>query len=365
MIKYKNLVSSNGGREIHAILTVDHPGLPFSEQLREVEHELSVLLRDHAIGMTPVFMRWFLSDAANQAQHISKVTDCAVSIVEQAPLDYTKVALWVWLVDDAEVSVLPDGSFCVRHGEYSHIYEGSRCRPGRNSHEATYDMLKATENNLSNYGGSLLDNCVRTWLFVQNVDVNYKGVVTGRNSLFNECGLTRHTRFIASTGIGGRHADRNVAVQMDSYSVLGLQEGQMKMVNAPDYLNPTYEYGVAFERATSIDYGDRRHLFISGTASIDNKGEVVWEGDVRRQTMRMLTNVEALLKAADCSWEDVGQILVYLRDPADSIAVGEIFAERFPDVPYIILLAPVCRPAWLVEMECIAMKPVVTDYPVF
>ncbi len=365
MIKYKNLVSSNGGREIHAILTVDHPGLPFSDQLKEVENELSVLLRDQAARMTPVFMRWFLSDVTNQAQYIPKVADCAVSIVGQPPLDYTKVALWIWLVDEAEVIPFSNVCYCVRHGAYSHIYEGNRGYPDINSRSATYNLLKSTETNLKAYGGSLISNCVRTWLFVQNIDVNYKEVVAGRNALFNECGLTRDTRFIASTGIGGHHRDRSVIVQMDSYSVLGLQEGQMRMVNAPDFLNPTYEYGVAFERATSIDYGDRRHLFVSGTASIDNKGEVVWEGDVQRQTGRMLTNVEALLKAADCRWNDVGQMLVYLRDPADSIVVGEIFANRFPETPYVILWAPVCRPAWLVEMECIAMKPIITDFSVF
>ena len=365
MIKVKNLVSANGGREIHAIITVDRPTLPFSDQLREVEHELDVFLRDKAHGMTPVFMRWFLSDAANQAHFISGGHDCAVSVVEQAPLDFTKVALWVWLMEEVEVSALPDGAFAVSHGGFTHLFEGSRCRPGADSHDATYDMLSCSEKRLRGIGGSLIDNCVRTWFFVQNVDVNYSGVVSGRNALFNECGLTRNTRFIASTGIGGRHADKNATVQMDSYSVKGLRRGQMKMVNAPEYLNPTYEYGVAFERATSVDYGDRRHVFISGTASIDNRGEVVWAGDIRRQTLRMWTNVEALLKAAGCGWEDVGHMLVYLRDPADSIVVREMFEERFPGVPYVILLAPVCRPGWLIEMECMAMKPVETCFPAF
>lgn len=365
MIKVKNQVSATGSREIHAIITVNRPKLSFSEQLREVEHELEAFLRDGAEGMSPVFMRWFLSDAANQAHAISKEYNCAMSIVEQAPLDFTKVALWVWLIEDVEVEVWPGGAFAVTHGEYTHLFEGSRCRPGEDSHRATYGMLSSTEKRLRELGGSLKDNCVRTWFFVQNVDVNYSGVVSGRNALFNECGLTRHTRFIASTGIGGRHADRGVTVQMDSYSVKGLREGQMKMINAPEYLNPTYEYGVAFERATSVDYGDRRHVFVSGTASIDNKGDVVWEGDIRRQTLRMWTNVEALLKSAGCGWDDVGHMLVYLRDPADSPLVREMFEVRFPDVPYVILLAPVCRPGWLVEMECMAMKPVRTSFPEF
>lgn len=142
----------------------------------------------------------------------------------------------------------------------------------------------------------------------------------------------------------------------DSYSVLGLKDGDMRQINAMDHLNPTYEYGVAFERATGIDYADRRHLFVSGTASIDSKGKILWPGDVRSQTERMWENVGALLEAAGFGWHDVGQILVYLRDPADYSAVNAMFRERFPDIPYIILHAPVCRPGWLVKMECMAMK---------
>lgn len=365
MIKVKNLVSATGGREIHAIITVDRSTLPFIGQLREVEHELSDYLKHHGDGMSPVFMRWFVSDSANQAHDISSSYGCAVSVVEQQPLDFSKVSLWVWLMEDVDIEACPDGAYAVRHGKYTHYFEGGRCRPGFNTHDATYDMLSSTEKALRNLGGSLIENCVRTWFFVQNVDVNYGGVVSGRNALFNECGLTRRTRFIASTGIGGRNADKTATVQMDSYSVKGLEKGQMKMVNAPDYLNPTYEYGVAFERATSVDYGDRRHLFISGTASIDNRGEIVWEGDIRRQTLRMWMNVEALLKAAGCGWEDVGQMLVYLRDTGDAMVVRELFEERFPDTPFVILLAPVCRSGWLIEMECMAMKPVTTGYPDF
>ena len=107
-----------------------------------------------------------------------------------------------------------------------------------------------------------------------------------------------------------------------------------------------------------MDYGDRRQVFISGTASINNKGEVVCPGDIRKQTERMWENVEALLKEADCGFGDVGHIIVYLRDMADYTVVKEMFDERFPDTPRVITLAPVCRPGWLVEMECMAMKKI-------
>ena len=76
--------------------------------------------------------------------------------------------------------------------------------------------------------------------------------------------------------------------------------------------------------------------------------------------------VEALLKEADCSYDDVMEIIVYLRDVADYDVVQALFKERFPDKPYVIVHAAVCRPGWLVEMECMAVKKIVnSDFPVF
>ena len=70
----------------------------------------------------------------------------------------------------------------------------------------------------------------------------------------------------------------------------------------------------------------------------------------------MWDNVEALLKEAECSYEDVGVMLVYLRDISDYELVKELYAERFPDKPCVIVHAPVCRSGWLIEMECMAVK---------
>jgi enamine deaminase RidA (YjgF/YER057c/UK114 family) len=143
---------------------------------------------------------------------------------------------------------------------------------------------------------------------------------------------------------------------MDAYAVDGIQKEQVHYLYAPSHLNPTYEYGVSFERGTYIDYGDRRQVYISGTASINNKGQVVHPGDIRKQTLRMWENVETLLAEAECSFDHVGHLIVYLRDIADYIVVKEMFEERFPDIPKVYLLAPVCRPGWLIEMECMAVK---------
>ena len=252
-----------------------------------------------------------------------------------------------------------NGLYKVQHGAYTHLWGATDISHAPTSEAQTSLLLKDYTMQLMSNGGRLADNCIRTWFFVQNVDVNYAGVVKARNEEFYTQDLTSKTHFISSTGINGRNADPNVLVQLDTYAVLGLDpKEQIHFLYAPTHLNPTYEYGVSFERGTRVDYGDRRQVFISGTASIDNKGNVVYPGNIRKQTERMWENVEALLTEAECGFEDVGQMIVYLRDTADYTVVNHMFEERFPGVPKVIVHAPVCRPGWLIEMECMATKAV-------
>lgn len=75
----------------------------------------------------------------------------------------------------------------------------------------------------------------------------------------------------------------------------------------------------------------------------------------------MWENVEALLFEADCNFDQVAHMLVYLRDMADYQVVKSMFDDRFPKTPKVFLQAPVCRPAWLIEMECMAVKEVHND----
>ncbi len=143
---------------------------------------------------------------------------------------------------------------------------------------------------------------------------------------------------------------------MDSYSVKGISPEQIQLLYAPIHLNSTYEYGVRFERGTAVHYGDRSHAFISGTASIDNLGNVLHIGDIRRQTLRMWENVEMLLAEGKFAMDDIAHMIVYLRDLSDYTVVKAMFEECFPETPKVILLAPVCRSTWLIEMECIAIR---------
>lgn len=361
---------TEGVSEYHAILHLSNPQLTYTEQVDALMQAYDDLVTNDLKGAVAVFKRFFVSDAANQSDYLqvlhAECSDCALSIIEQPPLDGTKVALWVYLQRGVDTKALTNGIYEVKHGSYRHLWMAGACNQALNSEYQMRLLFNDYVMQLSENGCSLANNCIRTWIFVQNVDVNYAGVVKARNEVFVTQNLTDKTHFIASTGIAGRHANPKVLVQMDAYAVDGICEEQVHYLYAPTHLNPTYEYGVSFERGTYIDYGDRRHVFISGTASINNKGEVMYSGDIRKQMFRMWENVETLLKEADCTFDHVGHLLVYLRDIADYTVVRDMFEKRFPSIPKVYLLAPVCRPGWLVEMECMAVKPINDDrYPAF
>lgn len=361
---------AEGVSEYHAVLRLTNPRLTYVEQVDALLAAYDGMMEGELKGAVAVFKRFFVSDAANQTDYLQVLhaerSDCTLSIVEQPPLDGTKVALWVYLQKGVQTQALKNGIYEVSHGAYRHLWMAGACNRAMNAEYQMRLLLNDYVMQLQENGCRLAENAIRTWIFVQNVDVNYAGVVKARNEVFVTQNLTDKTHFIASTGIAGRHPDPQVMVQLDAYAVDGICEEQVHYLYAPTHLNPTYEYGVSFERGTYIDYGDRRHVFISGTASINNKGEIMHPGDIRQQTIRMWENVETLLKEAECGFGHVAHLLVYLRDMADYTVVSEMFEERFPSIPKVYLLAPVCRPGWLIEMECMAVKPLSDGrYPAF
>jgi len=302
-----------------------------------------------------VMKRYFLSDATNQQPLMRTEKDCSISIIQQPPLDGSRVAVWLYLQRGSHVAN-ENGMVVAEHNGYRHLWKMGMHEHKGDSAWQTESLLIDYEETLQNFGATLADNCIRTWFFVRDVDTQYAGMVKARKENFAEQGLTEKTHYISSTGIGGLPADTRALVQMGTYALTGFLPAQQRYLYAPTHLNPTYEYGVTFERGTVMEYGDRKHVFISGTASINNKGEVVYVGNIVKQTERMWENVSTLLEEGGTTFDDVAQIIVYLRDISDYQTVREMFSKKFPHTPYVITVAPVCRPTWLIEMECIAIK---------
>lgn len=341
--------------EFHVMLHVDTRGELFNGQLSRLYQGEELLMQEAQLqGACAIMKRYFLSDATNQQPLMMQDDSCAVSYIQQPCLDGSKVAVWIYLTKGTAVSQ-QHGATVSEHNGYQHIYQMGLVDNQGDSYAQTESVMKTYQQTLAQFDANMADNCVRTWFFVRDVDIQYMGMVQARKDLFTQMGLTEKTHYISSTGIGGVPADTKAIVQLGTYALTGFLPQQQYYLYAPTHLNPTYEYGVTFERGTVVEYGDRAHLYISGTASIDNKGNVLHVGDIVKQTQRMWENVEKLLEEGKSGFQDVMQIVVYLRDICDYQTVEAMFHQRFPDIPTVFTLAPVCRPTWLVEMECIAV----------
>ena len=366
-IQLASFTPDEGGvGEFHAMIHIEPRGELFPDQYaRMLLAERDLLALPVLDGARVIFKRYFLSDACNQTPIMTDLGDCSVSFIQQPPLDGSKVALWVYLQKGVDCHTDTDGVMVVDHNGYRQLWKMGMTHPHGDSAHQTQRLLEAFEGSLSRHGATIERNCIRTWFYVRDVDTQYAGMVRARKANFEANGLTPQTHYISSTGIGGLPADPEAIIQLGTFSLVGFQPEQQRYLYALSHLNKTIDYGVTFERGTLLEFGDRAHAYISGTASIDNKGQVVYVGDIRAQTLRMWENVEALLAEGQMTTDDIMQIVVYLRDIADADIVSQMFATRFPNTPYVLTLAPVCRPAWLIEMECMAIAPRHLHFPPF
>ncbi|MDO5443383.1 MAG: Rid family hydrolase [Bacteroidia bacterium] len=344
VIRTKTFIPKEGKgvKEYHSFVKYPVAGEPFEVQMSAVAEAVRSLSESSDIQ----FIRFFLSDAANQQAVLADaVADFKfpISYIQQPPLDGTKLSAWIYATDAGA-------------GSMNLVWDAYMTSDAEGSLGQMSEIFADYGESLGSRGMTVADNCVRTWIFVHDVDVNYGGVVKGRRDYFNTVGLTPETHFIASTGIEGRHPQPKRLVTMDALALPGVRPEQIQYLYAKDHLSPTADYGVTFERGTAVHFPDRCHAYISGTASIDSKGEVLHPGNVRMQALRMLENIEALLSETSAGLEDIVMAVVYLRDTADYITVKSLIDEHCPGLNAEFVLAPVCRPAWLVEMECIAIQ---------
>ena len=382
-VKGSSVKTSEGAEEF--FITVNSSEEPsFAEELEKLyDSYLMVMDKCGLSDDTMVFGRFFLSDIVNQKDALvqSKIYDVArkgaVSVIQQCPVDGGSVCLFVYHIKskndsfNKEVINFDNEYWCngvLIHGNYYDLLwttNFSVIGP-LDSYKQTSEIFQSFKNIINESGMNLLDNVVRTWFYVRDIDNHYTGMVESRKAFFEEHGLTPETHYIASTGIGGISKEVNSLVSFDALSINKLKREQIVRMAAPENLSPTITYGGTFERGTRIRFGDRSHLYISGTASIDKNGNVIYFSDIKKQTQRTLDNIKALLDPHGAGLQDMAYLIVYLRSFKYKKKVMEVLErEIHADIPFILVESAVCRPAWLVEIEGIGIIPDSNDFPAF
>ena len=135
-------------------------------------------------------------------------------------------------------------------------------------------------------------------------------------------------------------------------------------IEAHSVLNEAYDYDKpsSFSRGLRLDLGDYRLLIISGTASVDERGETAHLGDFRAQCWRTYRNITTLLEVEGANWKDVVRCTCYLRDiERDYDEFNKIRTAFFkwhdlnPLPASVGIQARLCRENLLVEIEAMAL----------
>lgn len=223
-----------------------------------------------------------------------------------------------------------------------------------NAGSETTSLFELLGHSLKAYNMSVSEHVHRTWFFIDDIDSNYHDFTQARKEWFINEGLNSETHYIASTGIEGANT-LNARMLFDALAYKS-NNLEVRYLSAPEHLNPTIEYGVTFERGVLLKMAHSQHIYISGTASIDNNGAVVHVGDPKLQTIRALQNIESLLKNVNSGLKEVCQALVYVKNESDFDQIKLALENYIPDFPCIYTLGAVCRPDWLVEIECTIVR---------
>jgi len=137
-----------------------------------------------------------------------------------------------------------------------------------------------------------------------------------------------------------------------------------KAMHAPEVLNEAYDYKPrpsSFSRGMRVDIRGVTILLISGTASVDERGQSVHEGDFTAQAWRTFRNIKALLEAEGVTWHDVVRTTCYLKDMRYYSEFNEVRTqfyeqEELDPLPASTgVQAHLCREELLVEIEAIAI----------
>jgi len=99
-------------------------------------------------------------------------------------------------------------------------------------------------------------------------------------------------------------------------------------------------------------------LFISGQVPIDPETGKVIKGGIKEQTRQVMENINAILKAAGYTFDNVVKSTCLLDNMDNFAAMNDIYAEYYPTSPparaaYGVVKLPL---GVMIEIETIAMK---------
>ncbi len=203
-------------------------------------------------------------------------------------------------------------------------------------------------------GGMPESALARTWLFMKDILADY-GLLNEARDRCLEGWFSQAGRVVpASTGIQARMAGpQALSLEFWAFSGTGVTT---RMLRSPLQDEAT-AYGKCFSRAVAVEFPASTLVLVSGTASIDQGGASLHEGDFAGQLTRTLEVIAALLQGAGGDFSTVAQGIVYLKRAGDlELCLRLLAAAGFPCERVLFQVeTPICRDELWCEIEVTAV----------
>lgn len=114
--------------------------------------------------------------------------------------------------------------------------------------------------------------------------------------------------------------------------------------------------GGAFSAGVEAPAG--RTVYVSGQVSMDAEGNVVGEGDIKRQTETVLEHVKTVLETAGGGMDNIVKVTVFITDMGLYDGIHEV-RRRYFEEPYpassMVEVSALIDPRLLIEIEAVAV----------
>jgi enamine deaminase RidA (YjgF/YER057c/UK114 family) len=356
-------------------------------QLDEVLKTLRRVLNSQEWPMVITTQTVFLANPESQAVcensfAASELHHAAVThYVNQPPADGAEIAVEAWAIGGPGVTVVRQSPHAVLvtydRLRWLHVGVAKTDFPADGVHVAAQRMF-AQSGRLLTAAGMDWSKVVRTWWYLGDIT----GEVGGRQR-YMELNRARAEFY---GGIKFNASQRRESAPSDCYPAstgIGMTPNtgmilalQALKTDRPDVLllplenpvqTPAYDYepwysprSPRFSRAMALVTSEQITVWISGTASIV-RSEACHLDDIVAQTEQTLDNIAALISSENferhggaglgAALRELAKIRVYVKRVKDVAACRAVCEQRLGAIPALYLIADVCRPELLVEIE--------------
>ncbi|OPH47984.1 hypothetical protein BC351_39030 [Paenibacillus ferrarius] len=223
-------------------------------------------------------------------------------------------------------------------------------------------------NQILNGNGLNYRDVIRTWIYIPQILDYYDQFNLGRNRFLEELNIIPTRDSIrdfdfenifmpASTGVGCENPYTSGAL-FDVYAISKNFESEIKVSNETgSKQRSAYRYGSAFSRSLIVHQQACDHLFLSGTASIDDKGNTIHLDNIDLQIGETFKVINSLVQEADMNVADWMEGTVFLKKSEYAQAyMKNIEENQVLNPPVILCVADICREDLLFEIDGIFAK---------